>query len=123
VVEHLYYYPGITNDYVTGYTTYDPLYQFTFSLDIKTGTEGSNSYQTTIEQNGIDITNVISINYATNTITYPGNSPGNVTNYPPNGATLTARLTTTVAGTRQEISGGVTIVQTLQKRGWIVRTA
>lgn len=115
--------PGITNDYVISYTTYDPNYVFTFSLDLRTGTIGSNDYSTVIEQNGIDISSIISIDYAANTVTYPGNSPGNVTNYPPNGATLTARVTTIVNGSRQEITGGVTVVQTLQSKGWIVRTA
>jgi hypothetical protein len=83
---------------------------------------GNQSFATEILQNGVDITNVVNINYATNTITYPGNSAGNVTNYPPQGATLTAKVTTTTFGTRQEVSGGVTLVSNLQRKGWIVRT-
>ena len=118
--------PGITNDYIVSYTTYDPYYSFTFSGsgagDLRTGTVGNQSFATEILQNGVDITNVVNINYATNTITYPGNSAGNVTNYPPQGATLTAKVTTTTFGTRQEVSGGVTLVSNLQRKGWIVRT-
>ena len=116
--------PGI-EQVVISYTPQDPLYQFQTSVDIKTGfvpAGGNTEFKTTIKQDGVDITSLINIDYANNLIVYPGNSPGNVTNYPPDGAVISIEMTQTIYGTRQEIEGGVVTADTLRKKGWIVRT-
>ena len=116
--------PGI-KQVVISYTPQDPLYQFQTSVDIKTGfvpAGGNTEFKTTIKQDGVDITSLINIDYANNLIVYPGNSPGNVTNYPPDGAVISIEMTQTIYGTRQEIEGGVVTADTLRKKGWIVRT-
>ena len=64
----------------------------------------------------------IDINYATDTITFLGNSPGNVTQFPPHGSQLSIQRWKTVYGFRTEIEGGVTLVSYLANRGWTVRT-
>ena len=82
--------PGI-EQIVVSYTPNDPLYQFPFSINIRTGFDppgGNDEYQTIVYQDNVDITSLVSIDFAGDVITYPGNSPGNVTNYPPNGAVI-----------------------------------
>ena len=116
--------PGIEQVEVSS-TPQDPLYQFTFNANLRTGVDPNSAsveYRTIITLNDIDITSLVNINYTINQVTFPGNSPGNVTNYPPNGSTLKARVEQTVYGTRQEIEGGVVTAQTLRNRGWIVST-
>jgi hypothetical protein len=116
--------PGI-EQIVISYTPQDPLYQFTFGINLRDSFDppgGNVEYKTTIRLNGVDITNLVTIDYATETVTFPGNSPGNVTNYPPDNSSLSATVVSTTYGQQQNISGGVVTAQTLRSFGWIVRT-
>jgi len=116
--------PGI-DQIVVSSTPQDPLFQFTFSIDLRDGIDPNNSnveYRTIVFLNNVDITSLVNISYASNVVTFPGNSPGNVTNYPPDGSSLRAEVEQTVYGTRQEIEGGVVTAETLRNKGWIVRT-
>ena len=63
----------------------------------------------------------ISIDYATDTITFLGNSPGNVTQYPPHGSVLKVEVWGTNYGFREEIVGGITLVTYLRVRNWTVK--
>lgn len=116
--------PGIET-IVVSTTPQDKLYQFTFDLNLRDGfipANGNIEYKTTIRLDGIDITNFVTIDYATNTVTFPDNSPGNVTNAPPDNSNLNATVVSTTYGQKQNISGGVVTAQTLRTFGWIVRT-
>lgn len=80
-------------------------------------------YETRVYLNNVELnSDTISIDYATNTITFLGNSPGNVTQYPPHNSQLRIERWKTVYGFRTEIEGGVTLVTYLTARGWTVRT-
>ena len=80
-------------------------------------------YETRVYLNNVELnSDTISIDYATNTITFLGNSPGNVTQYPPHNSQLRIERWKTVFGFRTEIEGGVTLVTYLTARGWTVRT-
>ena len=116
--------PGI-EQIVVSTTNQDPLYEFTFSINLRDGYDppgGNIEYVTTIKLNGTDITNLVTVDYAANKVTFPGNSPGNVTNYPPDGSIVRAEVISTTYGQQQNISGGVVTAQTLRNFGWIVRT-
>lgn len=116
--------PGI-EQIVVSYTPNDPLYQFPLSINIRDGFDppgGQDEYQTTVKQDGVDITSLVNVDYANDVITYPGNSPGNVVNYPPDGAKIKVDLIKTTYGTQITIEGGVVTAQTLRDKGWIVRT-
>ena len=116
--------PGI-EQIVVSYTPNDPLYQFPLSINIRTGFDppgGNDEYQTIVYQDNVDITSLVNIDFAGDTITYPGNSPGNVTNFPPNNAVIKVDLIKTTYGTNTTIEGGVVTAQTLRDKGWIVRT-
>lgn len=98
----------------------DPLYEFTFSINLRDGYDppgGNVEYTTTIKLNGTDITNLVTINFASNTVSF-----GSVSNAPSNGAVLSAEVLATTYGQQQNISGGVVTAQTLRSFGWIVRT-
>ena len=80
-------------------------------------------YETRVYLNNVELnSDTISIDYATDTITFLGNSPGNVTQYPPHNSQLRIERWKTVFGFRTEIEGGVTLVTYLTARGWTVRT-
>ena len=81
-------------------------------------------YETKILLDGVDITSngSITIDYAGDVITFNGNSPGNVVNYPPHGSTISIEVWQTVYGTRTEYTGGIVLKNFLNARGWIVRT-
>ena len=81
-------------------------------------------YETKIFLNGVDITSngTITIDYAGDVITFNGNSPGNVVNYPPHGSTISIEVWQTVYGTRIEYTGGIVLKNFLSARGWILRT-
>ena len=81
-------------------------------------------YETKIFLDGVDITSngSITIDYAGDVITFNGNSPGNVVNYPPHGSTIAIEVWQTVYGTRTEYTGGIVLKNFLNARGWIVRT-
>jgi len=116
--------PGI-EQIVISYTQNDPLYQFPLNINIRTGFDppnGNDEYQTVVYQDGIDITSLVSIDFAGDSITYPGNSPGNVTNFPPDGAEIKVDVIRTTYGTNTTIEGGVVTAQVLRDKGWIVRT-
>jgi hypothetical protein len=116
--------PGIEQVVVSS-TPQDPLYQFAFNINLRDGVDPNNSnieYRTLVTLDGIDITSLVSINYVGDIVTFPGNTPGNVTNYPADGSSLKASVEQIVFGSRQEIEGGVVTAETLRKRGWIVRT-
>ena len=116
--------PGIEQVVVSSIPQ-DPLYQFTFNVNLRDSFDppgGNIEYKTTIRLNGTDITNSVTIDYANDTVTFPGNSPGNVTNYPPDNSSLSATVVSTTYGQQQNISGGVVTAQTLRSFGWIVRT-
>ena len=116
--------PGI-EQIVISYTPNDPIYQFPLSINIRDGFDppgGNQEYQTVVFQDGTDITSLVNVNFAGDVITYPGNTPGNVTNFPPNGSLIKVDLIRTTYGTNITIEGGVVTAQTLRDKGWIVRT-
>ncbi len=110
-------------------TPQDPQYIFYLvTSDIRDGFvppgQSQYEYETKIMLNGVDITNngTITIDYAGDVITFNGNSPGNVVNYPPHGSTISVEVYQTVYGTRIEYTGGIVLKNFLTSRGWIVRT-
>ena len=90
-----------------------------FTIDIKDGQDPGNSnfsYSTVIKQDGVDITSLLSIDYANDTFSYTGAS------YPPDGATIEITVTTVEQGFETTLEGGVVTAQQLRNLGWIVRT-
>jgi len=81
-------------------------------------------YETRIFLDGIDITSngTITIDYAGDVITFNGNSPGNVVNYPPHGSIISIEVWQTIYGTRREYTGGIVLKNFLIARNWILRT-
>ena len=91
-----------------------------FNIDIKSGVDPNNSnfsYSTVIKQDGVDITSLLSIDYANDTFSYTGAS------FPPDGASIEITVTTVEQGFETSIEGGVVTAQQLRNLGWIVRTA
>jgi hypothetical protein len=119
--------PGI-EQIVISYTPNDPLYQFTFGINLRDGFDPPGQltfeYETKIFLDGTDITSsgLITIDYASEVVTFVGNSPGNVTNYPADGAKLKAEVYRTTYGVDTRIEGGITLKNYLNQKGWIVRT-
>jgi len=113
---------------VISYTPNDPLYQFAYSINLRDGFDppGQTSfqYQTKIFLDGTDITSsgLITIDYANDVVTFVGNSPGNVSSYPPDGSKLKAEVYRTTYGTNTTIEGGIVLKNFLNSKGWIVRT-
>ena len=105
--------------------TNDPAHEI--QIDLRNDLVGTQSvgtqYETRVFLDGVQLNSeTIDINYATDTITFLGNSPGNVTQYPPHASQLSIQRWKTVYGFRTEIEGGVTLVSYLANRGWTVRT-
>ena len=112
-------------EYVFGLGSNDPAHQI--QIDLRNDLVGTQSvgtqYETRVFLDGVQLNSeTIDINYATDTITFLGNSPGNVTQFPPHGSQLSIQRWKTVYGFRTEIEGGVTLVSYLANRGWTVRT-
>ena len=82
----------------------------------------SDFFESVINELQQNLDNKDYIKYTTDTITFLGNSPGNVTQFPPHGSQLSIQRWKTVYGFRTEIEGGVTLVTYLTARGWTVRT-
>ena len=106
-------------------STKDPAHEI--QIDLRNDLVGTQSvgtqYETRVFLDGVQLNSeTIDINYATDTITFLGNSPGNVTQYPPHGSVLSIQRWKTVYGFKTEIEGGVTLVSYLAARGWTVRT-
>ena len=105
--------------------TNDPAHEI--QIDLRNDLVGTQSvgtqYETRVFLDGVQLNSeTIDINYATDTITFLGNSPGNVTQYPLHNSQLKIERWKTVYGFRTEIEGGVTLVTYLTARGWTVRT-
>ena len=105
--------------------TNDPAHEI--NIDLRNDLVGTQSvgtqYETRVFLDGVQLnSDTISIDYATDTITFLGNSPGNVTTYPPHGSVISIQRWKTVYGFRTETTGGVTLVTYLTARGWTVRT-
>ena len=85
-------------------------------------TSEGDQYETRVFLDNVQLnSDTIDINYATDTITFLGNTPGNVTQYPPHGSVLKIEIWKTKYGFREEIVGGVTLVNFLSSVGWFVR--
>ena len=97
--------------------------QITMRNDLVGTTSSGTQYETRVFLDGVQLNSeTIDINYSSNTITFLGNSPGNVTTYPPHGSVISVQVWKTVYGFRTETTGGVTLVTYLTARGWTVRT-
>ena len=71
--------------------------------------------------NGVQLNSeVIDINYASDTVTFLGNSPGNVTQYPGNGSVLLVEVWGTDYGVDREQTGPLALVTYLRNRNWNV---
>ena len=95
-------------------------------VDLRNDLDGTTSegdqYETRVFLDGVQLNSeAIDINYATDTITFLGNTPGNVTQYPPHGSVLKIEIWKTKYGFREEEIGGITLVNFLTSVGWFVR--
>ena len=87
-----------------------------FTIGIKTGqdpNDGNLSYVTQIKQNGTDITNLLSIDYNNETITFPSVPPAT-------GDVLEINVTTITQGFITEETGGIVTLKQLRNLNWIV---
>ena len=102
----------------------DPSHEIQVDLrdDLDGTTSEGDQYETRVFLDGVQLNSeTIDINYATDTITFLGNTPGNVTQYPPHGSVLKIEIWKTKYGFRTEIVGGITLVNFLNSVGWFVR--
>ena len=111
-------------EYVFGLGSNDPSHQIQINLrdDLDGTTSNGTQFETRVFLNNVQLnSDTISIDYATDTITFLGNSPGNVTQYPPHGSVLKVEVWGTNYGFREEIVGGITLVTYLRVRNWTVK--
>ena len=110
-------------EYIFGVGSNDPSHVININLrnDLSgTLTQGT-QYETKVFLNGVQLNSeVIDINYASDTVTFLGNSPGNVTSYPGDGSVLLVEVWGTDYGTLEEQTGPLALVTYLRNRNWNV---
>ena len=110
-------------EYIFGVGSNDPSHEININLrnDLSGTLTNGTQYETKVFLNGVQLNSeVIDINYATNTVTFLGNSPGNVTSYPGDGSVLLVEVWGTDYGTLEEQTGPLALVTYLKNRNWNV---
>ena len=110
-------------EYIFGVGSNDPSHEININLrnDLSGTLTNGTQYETKVFLNGVQLNSeVIDINYTSETVTFLGNSPGNVTQYPGDGSTLLVQVWGTDYGQVFEETGPLALVTYLRNRNWNV---
>jgi hypothetical protein len=110
-------------EYIFGLGSNDPSHEININLrnDLSGTLSQGTQYETKVYLNGVQLnSDVIDINYASETVTFLGNSPGNVTQYPGDASVLLIEVWGTDYGTFSEQTGPLALVSFLKNRNWSV---